>query len=346
MSKLARIGGTIIICLGLLIGILALIGSFSTTALITAGPSRNECLEPNFDDTGLAALQSAITSFETTTESTVTCVLAYLDGALSWSQWVHPWVSEARYGYSTWVAEDPQSRQLILQVDLIPHSLENQGDPLGWEQSCAKGQFDFRAEQLGKNLVAAGLGNSVIRLGAEMNGPWEADFVGATTVEQNLWATCFDNEVTALRQAPGEHFLIVWNPNACTENIPYLNFYPGNAYVDIVGLDLYDGKCTAPSGSTTPITWKQLVNEPAGLASFEAFAKAQNKPMSFPEWGLLQVPNGDDPAYINGIGSTFTRSDFAFESYFDARDSGNLQLGPATPLSLAAFQKWFGNVKK
>jgi hypothetical protein len=346
MSNLVRIGGALIICLGLVIGILALVGSFSTSALITAGPSRHECLEPNFDDSGLAALQTAVTSFDTTTKSTVTCVLAYLNGAATWSKWVQPWVTESIYGYSSWVAEAPQSRQLVLQVDLIPDSLENQNDPLGWEQSCARGQFDVHAGQLGKNLVAAGLENTVIRLGAEMNGPWEADFVGTTTAEQHLWATCFANEVTALRQAPGAHFLIVWNPDACTENIPYLNFYPGNAYVDILGLDLYDGTCTAPSGSTAHITWKQLVNEPAGLASFEAFANTENKPMSFPEWGLLQKPNGDDPDYVNGIGSTFTKGDFAFESYFDANDDGNLQLGTGTPLSLAAFQKWFGNTTK
>ena len=65
-------------------------------------------------------------------------------------------------------------------------------------------------------------------------------------------------------------------------------------------------------------------------------------PMSFPEWGLLQSPKGDDPAYINGIGSTFAKGNFSFEKYFDAGDRGTLQVGPATPLSLAAFQKWFG----
>jgi beta-mannanase len=231
-------------------------------------------------------------------------------------------------------------------MNLIPNSLEDVGDPLSWEQSCAAGDFDSYATELGTNLVVAGLQNSVIRLGAEMNGTWEADFVGTTTVEQHLWATCFANEVTAMRQAAGEHFLFVWNPNACTENIPYLNFYPGNAYVDIVGLDLYDATCTTASGSTARITWNQLANEPAGLTRFKAFAKAHNKPMSFPEWGLDQEPNGDDPAYINGIGSTFTKGNFAFESYFDAGDDGTLQLGPATRLALAAFQKWFGATTK
>jgi hypothetical protein len=341
MSKLARIGGTIVICSGLVIGILALIGTFSPTSLITAGSSRKLCIYPL---TSGGDLQPALSKTVNAVGVPVSCVSAYLNGAHSWAQWEDPWISEPQKGYTTWVAADPRGRQLVLQVDLIPDSLENQGDPLGWEQSCAKGQFDSHAEQLGKKLVAAGLGYSVIRLGAEMNGPWEADFVGTTTAEQHLWATCFANEVTAMRQAAGEHFLFVWNPNACTENIPYLNYYPGSAYVDIVGLDLYDGVCAAPGGSTTPITWNQLDNEPAGLASFEAFAKAQNEPMSFPEWGLLKDPNGDDPAYINGIGSTFAKGNFAFESYFDAGDGGTLQLGPATPLSLAAFQKWFGTI--
>jgi beta-mannanase len=44
--------------------------------------------------------------------------------------------------------------------------------------------------------------------------------------------------VTALRQATGEHFLIDWDPNAGKGGYSYTNFYPGNAYVDIMGLDL------------------------------------------------------------------------------------------------------------
>jgi beta-mannanase len=226
----------------------------------------------------------------------------------------------------------------VLQVDLIPDSLKDVSDPLGWEQSCAAGDFNSNATELGTNLVAAGLQNSVIRLGAEMNGAWESDFVGNTTQEQNLWATCFANEVTGLRQAAGEHFLIDWNPNASTQNIPYANFYPGNAYVNILGLDQYDF-----SGLTNgTFTFAQMASEPAGLNNFEAFAAAQGKPMSFPEWGLFSSP-GDDPGYIDGMGSTVANGDFAFEAYYDVGNDNTLSLGSSTPLSLAAFQKWFGN---
>jgi hypothetical protein len=341
MRKLARAGGGVTVCLGLAMGIVALAGTFSSAALISAGPSRKLCVYPLSTN---ADLQPGLSNAEAAVGVPVSCVSAYVNGAASWSQWENPWVSEPQKGYTAWVAADPKGRQLILQVDLIPQNLANQYDPTGWEQACASGQFDSHAERLGKNLVRAGLEYSVIRLGAEMNGPWETDFVGTTTYEQNLWAKCFANEVTAMRQVAGAHFLFVWNPNACTENIPYSNFYPGNAYVDIVGLDLYDQTCTGAGTASPP--WNQLVHEPAGLVSFEAFAKAHDKPMSFPEWGLVQGPNGDDPAYINGIGSTFTKGDFAFESYFDAGDSGTLQLGAGTPRSLVAFQKWFGKTTK
>jgi hypothetical protein len=194
------------------------------------------------------------------------------------------------------------------------------------------------------NLVAGGLQNSVIRLGAEMNGPWETDFIGTTTTEQRLWANCFANEVTAMRHASGEHFLFDWNPNACYMNVPFTNYYPGNANVDILGIDLYDETCTLPN--TSPISWNLLIHEPAGLLIFESFAKKQRMPMSFPEWGLLRNPNGDDPGYVNGIGSTFDHGDFAFESYFDSGRAGTLKIGSTTPFSLVAFQRWFGTASK
>jgi hypothetical protein len=251
-------------------------------------------------------------------------------------------VALSRYGYSSWVAEAPQGRQLILEVDLIPSDLKNTLNPLSWERSCANGSFNSHATVLGTSLVKAGLQNSVIRLGAEMNGTWESDFVGWTTLEQKLWASCFANEVTALRQASGEHFLFDWNPNACKYNIPFSNYYPGNSYVDIVGLDLYDVSCVAPK---TPYSFSELANEPLGLSSLESFATAHGKSMSLPEWGLSSIPAGDDPNFIIGIGSTIKNDDFGFETYFDGtgKNYKALQIGSRTPLSLAAFHKWFGH---
>ncbi len=229
---------------------------------------------------------------------------------------------------------------MVLGISLIPASIADSSDPLGWEQSCASGDFNAYAAELGTNLVAAGLQNSVIRLGWEMNGSWEGDFMGTTTQEEGLWVSCFQNEVTALRSVSGQHFLIDWNPNSCTAAVPYANYYPGNAYVDIMGLDFYDQSCLNPN---TAVSFSQLAGVPSGLNSFEAFAAAQGKPMSFPEWGLLSTPAGDDPAYIDGIGSAVNNGDFAFQQYFDEVVGNTILLGSNTPLSNAAYQQQFGN---
>ena len=308
---------------------------------ISAGPSRAECLTPDVQSTsGLAYLQSLVSSFDTLTGTTVTCLSAYLDNAQTWWQWEHPWVTSSVDGYSSWVAQNSQVRQLVLETDLIPQGLKNVQDPAAWERACAAGRYDTYAKVLGRSLVAAGLQNSVIRLGSEMNGEWESDFIGTRTFEQKLWAKCFANEATGLRQAKGEHFLIDWNPNACAGSYPYRNFYPGNAYVNILGIDLYDEDCLTP---TTPVSFSQIVSEPYGLAHFEAFARTKRKPMSIPEWGLLEA-FGDDPGYISGVGNTVDTNDFAFETYFDISrsDIGTLPLGPTTPLSLVAFLQAFG----
>jgi hypothetical protein len=303
----------------------------SPGALITAGPSRKSCLY-----TG-GVLQPGLANAEAQTGTSPSCTMAY-DGGQTWAQWDSPWFADSYAGFTTWVAAEPQSRQLILGVNLIPNDLGDPSNPSGWEQSCDAEKFDAYSQTLGANLVATGLDNSVIRLGPEMNGSWEPDFMGTTTSEQRMWAKCFANEVTAMRQVAGEHFLFVWNPNACWENVPYSNYYPGNSYANILGLDLYDVACMAPS---TQPAWSQLAREPAGLTYFEAFANARKKPMSFPEWGLVKDPSGDDSAYVNGIGSTIAKEDFSFETYFDAGDVGILQIGPETPLSLRVFQRWF-----
>jgi hypothetical protein len=258
-----------------------------------------------------------------------------------WQEWDAPWITDPQYGYTQWVAQSPTTRQVVLQVDLIPTSLQDTNDPLPWERSCANGGFNSYATTLGDNLVAAGLEHTVIRLGAEANGVWETDFVGSTAQEQHLWAKCFDNEVTGLR-ASGGKFIIDWNPNACDQDIPYVNYYPGNAYVNILGLDMYDDSCTQYG---TTISFSDLANEPVSLTHFIAFANGKGKAMSFPEWGLESSDSRDDPNYISGIGATVCDNDFAFEAYFDAGAPGTLELNSSAPESLAAFQEWFGSTK-
>ena len=112
------------------------------TESISEGPSRGECIKPDVVGTSsLALLQSLVTSFDVLTGTNVTCLSAYLDNAQTWSQWERPWVTSTVDGYSSWVAQNPRVRQLVLEVDLIPGSLQNIQNPAQWERAWACPRF-------------------------------------------------------------------------------------------------------------------------------------------------------------------------------------------------------------
>jgi hypothetical protein len=142
-------------------------------------------------------------------------------------------------GWDPWLSAS-SGHQVIMGMDLIPQSISANKDPLTWEQPCAAGSYDHYATTLAQNLVSYSADSIVIRLGVEANGTWEVDYIGSTATEVSDWAKCYDNVVTAMRAVSGMRFLFVWNPNACTDNLPLNKWYPGNSYVDIMGIDAYD----------------------------------------------------------------------------------------------------------
>jgi hypothetical protein len=251
-------------------------------------------------------------------------------------------MTHAQYGYAAWLEASPTTRTMVLTIDLIPNAVSDNSDPSTWEVPCDEGAYNGYATQLAENLVSTGFEYSVIRLGLEASGTWENDFVGTTSAEQADWGACFAQEVTAMRAVPGAHFLFDWNVNACFEDIPFANYYPGNAYVDIVGIDQYDESCKMTLPGPTAASWNDLVAEQNGLDTFQAFAAAHGKPMSIPEWGLEATPNGDDPYYVNGIGTFVKDNDVSFQSYFDNDDDGVPMMNSAVPKSLAAYKQQFG----
>ncbi|MGH3245557.1 MAG: glycosyl hydrolase, partial [Trebonia sp.] len=216
-------------------------------------------------------------------------------------------------------------------------------------QLCAAGSYDQHATALAENLVSYGAGNIVIRLGVEANGAWEADYVGSTAAEMSNWAKCYDNEVTAMRAVTGAHFLFVWNPNVCTTDLPLDKWYPGNSYVDIMGIDAYDLDCS----TNKPVElegWDAYSTDSAAnsrndpnfpsLADMEAFAVTHGKPLSFPEWGI-DTGTSDDARYITDMAQVFNNSAFAFESYFDTNTDGIAPLGSTIPSATAAYSQAF-----
>src|SRR4051812_12664090 len=123
---------------------------------------------------------------------------------------------------------------------------------------------------------------------------------------------------------PFPRLRVVWSPLASdSPRVPgnaAENYYPGAAYVDVEGGDIYDERLT----DTAP--W-------AGLEKLFQAARDRGKPFSVPEWGLSDV---DDPAFIRHM-CQFARTHPATEllAYFESRPGSQYDLG-ARPQSRAA----------
>jgi hypothetical protein len=306
-------------------------GSRRPRALVQAGDSKTTCIT---DESG-----PGLRRVELVTGLTYNCIETFTDDDPTWASWVRPWIA-SRTGapFVAWVAADPSGRQLIDTQNLIPDS--EAANP-NRTAECAAGDYNSYAVQFARNMIAAGFGYSIIRLGHEMNGDWEQDSLGTTVAEWQEWGKCFAQEVTAMRSAPGAHFLFDWSINAGYRDIPLADYYPGNAYVDIVGISFYDqsGDPLPPVGSLD--RWQALANEPMGLNQVYAFAAQHHKPLGIPEWGTVTT-QGDDANYVTHMGEFIDSHDVAYQAWFDADDLTIYPLSPVQdPKSLATYVKLF-----
>jgi hypothetical protein len=319
--------------------------------VITTDDSKAHCIALNFkytytDNSNNGQTNAAeIAAAGKITGQTYNCITIFGNPVDTWDNWETPWMfSTTSDGWDAWL-KNPQ-HQLVVGIDLIPQAAGGVDNPLAWESACAAGDYNNYATTLAKNLVSYGAGSIVIRLGIEANQSGETDYVGTTSQEMSDWAKCYDNEVTAMRSVSGTHFLFVWNPNACTEDLPLSDWYPGDAYVDIIGLDLYDEDCATGSKTVSQEGWTAFASDSSSggqgdpnfpsLDSMVAFAKAHDKPMSFPEWGI-DGGDPDDATYVTDMMALFKKDDFAFESYFDNGNDGVDTLGPSIPKATAAY---------
>lgn len=305
--------------------------------LIQAGDSKSTCIyvpDLHYD------LLSSLHTVEQYTHVVYHCLIAYSDTAATWSSWSSPWLLQVS-GYRRWVGAEPHQRTIVIAQSLVPNDVASKA---GWATACASGAYRHDGIVLARNLVRGGFGYAVIRLGPEMNGNWNADSLGRTPASWHAWGQCFARTVEAMRSVAGGHFLFDWNVNAGYRPIPLGAYYPGNAYVDMVGIDVYDGdpqRPLPPVGS--PERWQVLSTEPFGLDAVYRFARAHGKPLSVPEWGTVSGSDaGDDPAYVQAMAGFVATHDVAYESWFDAGGTV-LTLDPTSaPASLGAYVEHFG----
>jgi hypothetical protein len=256
--------------------------------------------------------------------------------AVSWPEY-DSWsdLTQSNSFYTTWAA---QNYTKVLGVPLWP---TNAGDSI---DGCVNGDYNSNWVTFAQTMNSTGLAaeGTVIRLGWEMNTHTDWG-----TPQQ--YAACWRNIVSTVDAiAPGLQW--DWNVNrGSSGGMPgdsVLDAYPGDNYVNIIGVDSYD---MWPPVDTSD-GWQQQVNGPYGLNYWLSFAESHGKKFSVPEWGLAQNVNaawnghsgGDDPQYIQDMYNFFSAnsSNIAFESYFNYPGNDNSLFGPnQDPNSAAEYAK-------
>jgi hypothetical protein len=281
--------------------------------------------------------EAALARFDALARKRTRCAVVFANTMTSWADWERPWFlnHQRDADWAAWASAPGQRRRLVITMSMLPPSLAGPN----WRREAARGRFDGHARALARNLVTAGLGRSVIRLGAEMNGDWNADNVGRTPRDFRLWTRAWRHEVRAMRSVRGARFRFDWNVNAAVRPIPLASIYPGDDVVDIVGIDAYDQGVSA-----TRNRWREIYGRQLGIRDVLRFAKAHRKPLSIPEWGIAPrragSGGGDDPNYIRGIAKVVLQNRVAYEAYFyKGPFAAQLDTSPA---SLRSYRRYFG----
>ncbi|MEU5308430.1 glycosyl hydrolase [Streptomyces sp. NPDC021562] len=178
-------------------------------------------------------------------------------------------------------------RMLVLNVPMQERNEDGIGDAevRSLLRQGAAGAFDQHFRALAERLVALRVPDTVIVLGWEMNGITYTHRCGP---DPEAWKRYWNRIVATMRAVPGQKFRFDFTPSRGRDAVPWTQCYPGDATVDIIGMDSYD----QPTG----LSFDEQVREPYGLQQHVDFAKAHGKPISYPEWGLFR--NGDDPEYM------------------------------------------------
>jgi hypothetical protein len=283
------------------------------------------CVYTEAGITGLRAFERL------TGNPSIECTQMFNASATTWRQWAHPFPvgsSQANDNWAAWVHAEP-GRQLILSQSLIPLGVE--GKP--WLALGSRGAYTDDAASLARDLISAGLGHVIIRLGPEANGTWEPYSLPSTAVGLAQWREFWRRTVEAMRSVPGAHFSFEWDVNALIRPVALDSFYPGDDFVNIIGIDAYD-----------PVTfhggWSYLANGPDGVRSVARFARAHGKPLSVPEWGAVSSAPAVGAPYIRGLEDVLRHQPSAYECYFFAHQWKSAIT--ASPALKAIYQESFG----
>lgn len=249
----------------------------------------------------------------------------------------------------------------IRVVQVVPLVMDNDGGNiariLNRSDLLHASYVDFW-RRLGRELRLSGARAPVVRVGHEMNltGGYQWSY-GNPRFRAPDFVRLYKLAADAIRsEAPNA--VRCWNPGKRTARGHIDELWPGDAYVDIVGVDFYDNG--VGGYVVDDAAWSRLANKvdgggPVGIYAWYQYARARGKPFAVPEWAttdpLASGPPTDRPVFIRKMHEFFSfaaaRGDLAFESYYNYAFNGS-DRHPLYPVvakhrrASQAYQQLFG----
>ncbi|MDP8968674.1 MAG: hypothetical protein M3N04_08740 [Actinomycetota bacterium] len=283
--------------------------------------------------------ERTVTSFEQTLGRRVDYAHDYIDKS-TWRS-----ITNVRWLASRWSAAGFAGRT-VLTLPMLP----NRG---GSMKAGARGAYNRRFRLVARRLVAGGQGSAVVRIGPEFNGDWFRWSIkgrGGSGRYRAYWR----HIVRTMRAVRGANFRFDWSPNGGSSwvdggkrRLRAATAYPGNRYVDYIGLDQFD-QSWAPHAGSASKRWQEFMTQTDGLAWHARFAASKGKPMTFPEWGLVRRYDGrgggDNPYFVEQMHQWIQTHPVAYHLYFESQDpNGEYRVFSGTfPKAAQSFVLHFG----
>lgn len=194
-------------------------------------------------------------------------------------------------------------------------------------RDVANGNRDVEYSRLAKAIASTNHTEITVSLGWEFNGnwyPWRTtddtaqDFIDAY---RRVWALFVGDHNM-------DHVKFIW----CVSNGPLSSFpnpvlaWPGDRYVDLVGVDFYDYHWSYSRSGTSKTqrdnVFLDLTNAEDGLDRWLEYGEYYKKPVVLPEWGAAskadRTGGGDNSDFVNRVLSLIEQRKVLWGSYFEA----------------------------
>lgn len=202
-------------------------------------------------------------------------------------------------------------------------------------RQCARGEFDDEWRTFAKNARTAGRNgnNTIVSIAQEFNGTWFPWNPART--DMDTWMSCWKHVYTAIHAESDMKVAWVFSASSNTQKggdwsvDSAYDAYPGDEYVDVLGINRYDFAALGPRTSTN---WRDTCWNEQDICHAAQLAREHGKPLAVTEWSIErdEFGYGDNPNFVQMMFGFFAdnRDILLLENQFSHYGMGDWYLYP------------------